>query len=292
MHLCMLRTQQGRERVAVRAPQGILPLDVLEAAGVAVNVPENLLQIMQQPEWLDRIGEWVATAPSHYYLSEEEVVFAPPLRDPGKLWGIGLNYREHAADLDETVPELPGSFLKPSTTIIGPGDTIYLPQASKRVTGEAELALIIGRECRNVAPEQAPEFIFGYTSVIDMTAEDILRRNPRLLTRAKAFDTFFSFGPWVVTADEVADVLQVQVTTVLNGDDKARNRVANMTYPPYELVAFHSQDTTLQPGDIISTGTPGAVVLEHGDRIACRIDGLTESEPLILENPVRDLKKQ
>jgi 2-keto-4-pentenoate hydratase/2-oxohepta-3-ene-1,7-dioic acid hydratase in catechol pathway len=131
------------------------------------------------------------------------------------------------------------------------------------------------------------EAVAGFTTVIDMTAEDILRKNPRYLTLSKSFDTFFSFGPELVTAEEIGDVSALTVATVHNGRVHAQNTVANMTFPPDRLVAFHSEVMTLMPGDIISTGTPGAAVVGHGDSVECRIDGFA---PLI--NSVIDLKKK
>jgi 2-keto-4-pentenoate hydratase/2-oxohepta-3-ene-1,7-dioic acid hydratase in catechol pathway len=208
--------------------------------------------------------------------------YAPLYRRPRKIWGIGLNYVEHAGDLQEVAPsEEPASFMRPDTTIIGPGDEVVLPAQSERVTAEAELALIIGREAKDVLEEDAPSVVAGFTTVLDMTAEDILRRNPRYLTRAKSFDTFFSFGPELVTPDEIADLEALEVSTVLNGEVRRSNTVSNMTFPPWWLVSFHSRVMTLLPGDVISTGTPGAVVIQEGDVAECRITGF---EPL--SNPV------
>jgi len=157
-----------------------------------------------------------------------------------------------------------------------------LPPESERVTAEAELGVIIGRECRRVAEEDVPHYIAGYCLITDMTAEDILQRNPRFLTRAKNFDTFFSFGPELITPDEVLDVMRLRVGTWKNGALHRENVVANMAFPPHYLVAFHSNVMTLYPGDIISTGTPGAVVIEPGDIAECRVEGLGS-----LANPVR-----
>ena len=141
--------------------------------------------------------------------------YAPLYRRPRKIWGIGLNYVEHAGDLSESAPaDEPASFMRPDTTIIGPGDEVVLPAQSERVTAEAELALVIGREARDVPEEDAPSVVAGFTTVLDMTAEDILRRNPRYLTRSKSFDTFFSFGPELVTPDEIEDVEALEVSTV------------------------------------------------------------------------------
>ena len=212
----------------------------------------------------------------------ESLTYAPPYRRPRKIWGIGLNYAEHAGDLGEKAPsEEPASFMRPDTTIIGPGDTIRLPEQSQRVTAEAELAVVVGREARDVPEEEAPSVVAGFTTVLDMTAEDILRRNPRYLTRAKSFDTFFSFGPELVTPDEVGDVERLEVATVLNGEVRRKDTVSNMTFSPWWLVAFHSKVMTLLPGDLISTGTPGAVVIKGDDVAECRISGF---KPLV--NPV------
>jgi len=180
----------------------------------------------------------------------ESLSYAPPYRRPRKIWGIGLNYAEHAGDLDETAPaEEPASFMRPDTTIIGPGDEVRLPEGVGRVTAEAELAVVIGREAKNVSEDEAPSVVAGFTMVLDMTAEDILRKNPRYLTRAKSFDTFFSFGPHLLTPDEVGEVEEMEVATVLNGEVRRRNTVPNMTFSPYRLVSFHSKVMALLPSD-------------------------------------------
>ena len=211
-----------------------------------------------------------------------QLSYAPLYRRPRKIWGIGLNYVEHAGDLSESAPaDEPASFMKPDTTIIGPGEEVVLPAQSERVTAEAELALVIGREAKDVPEEDAPSVVAGFTTVLDMTAEDILRKNPRYLTRAKSFDTFFSFGPELATPDEIADLEALEVSTVLNGEVRRTNTVSNMTFSPWWLVSFHSRVMTLLPGDVISTGTPGAVVIQEGDVAECRITGF---EPL--SNPV------
>ncbi len=157
-----------------------------------------------------------------------------------------------------------------------------LPAQSGRVTTEAELAVIIGREAKDLLEEDAPSVVAGFTTVLDMTAEDILRRNPRYLTRAKSFDTFFSFGPHLVTPDEVGEVGELEVATVLNGEVRRKNTVSNMIFSPWSLVSFHSKVMTLLPGDVICTGTPGAVEIRDGDVVECRISSF---EPL--SNPVR-----
>jgi 2-keto-4-pentenoate hydratase/2-oxohepta-3-ene-1,7-dioic acid hydratase in catechol pathway len=236
--------------------------------------------------WWTESGREEGTSLTDHILKLENVAFAPLYRHPSKIWGIGLNYREHASDLSEKAPTvLPASFMKPDTTIIGYGDTIHIPRQSEKTTAEAELGIVIGRQCKDVVRGDWLQVVAGFTTIIDMTAEDILRQNPRYLTMSKSFDTFFSFGPVLVTPDEIEDVLTLEVATVINGHVHAQNVVANMTFRPDFLVSFHSEVMTLLPGDIISTGTPGAVPIQGGDVVECRISGFS---PLV--NQVMDLK--
>src|ERR687889_199803 len=151
----------------------------------------------------------------------------------------------------------------------------------KRPPAEGELGVIIGRQCKDVSEADAPSVVVGFTTIVDMTAEDILEKNPRYLTRSKSFDTFFSFGPELVTVDEVDDVDALEVATIHNGQVHRRNVVSNMTFRPWWLVAFHSRVMTLLPGDVISTGTPGAVHIRSGDTAGVQITGFRE-----LTNPV------
>jgi 2-keto-4-pentenoate hydratase/2-oxohepta-3-ene-1,7-dioic acid hydratase in catechol pathway len=219
---------------------------------------------------------------------EAHLQLASPLADPGKLLGIGLNYADHAADLDEDSPEEPASFFKPATAATGPGGPVRLPPEteSERVTAEAELAVVIGRTCRDLDPGDVDDVVAGYVPVIDMTAEDVLQRNPRFLTRAKSYDTFLVVGPRLVVAEgELAadgqsrdgrSLADLSVRTVVNDEVVAENSVANMHFSPRELVAFHSRVMTLEPGDLISTGTPGAHPVEPGDVVRAEVDRVGE----------------
>ncbi|MPZ94038.1 MAG: fumarylacetoacetate hydrolase [Propionibacteriales bacterium] len=233
----------------------------------------------------DEVAGVAASAAEAMFRDPVTAVFAPPYRRCRKLWGIGLNYVEHASDLTEQVPDEPASFLKGDHTIIGPGDPIPVPPQSQRTTAEAELGLVIGTECWNVEEEDALGYVFGVCTLLDQTAEDILERNPRFLTRSKNFPGFFSFGPEIVpTADLLSargDLGDVEVSTVLNGEARRTNTVAQMRYDPAFLVSFHSKVMPLFPGDIISTGTPGAVQIRPGDVVECRIPGVG-----VLSNPV------
>jgi 2-keto-4-pentenoate hydratase/2-oxohepta-3-ene-1,7-dioic acid hydratase in catechol pathway len=266
----------GEEMAAVVLPSGAVPIEIDGARYADLLSPLESGRFYKLKRSYDRGRAEGPPVPSGRF------EYGPLYRRPRKIWGIGLNYVEHAGDLSETAPsDEPASFMRPDTAIIGPGEEIRLPEQSEKVTGEGELGLVIGREARNVSEEEAPSVVAGLTTVLDMTAEDILRKNPRYLTRAKSFDTFFSFGPQLVTLDEVGEIKDLTVATVLNGEIKRENVVSNMTFSPWFLVSFHSKVMTLLPGDVISTGTPGAVEIRDGDVVECRITGF---EPL--SNPV------
>jgi len=214
----------------------------------------------------------------------------PPLRRPQKVLGIGLNYGEHAGDLGEQAPRTsPASFLKAPHTICGPGDPIEVPQGIGKVTAEAELGLVFGRECYRVGVEEAMSYVAAVVAVLDQTAEAVLLENPRYLTRVKNYPTFFAFGPELVTLDEVlasGPLETLRVATVLGGEVHREDTVAGMTFSPAELVSFHSHVMPFYPGDVLSTGTPGAVGITHGDVVRCELGG--GDRPLLssLTNPV------
>ncbi|THE64141.1 fumarylacetoacetate hydrolase family protein [Salinadaptatus halalkaliphilus] len=213
-------------------------------------------------------------------IDPEHVQFGPPLERFGKLWGIGLNYEEHAGDLDEQRPEEPASFMKPNTALTGPGGPIRLPPAERTdgVTAEAELAVVMGRECCDVDEAAVDDVVAGYLPVIDMTAEDILERNPRFLTRSKSFDSFLVVGPALVVPEEPLDLEELTVRTIVNDSVAAENEVRNMLFPPAEIVSFHSSVMSLQPGDLFSTGTPGAEPIEPGDHVRASVETIGDVE--------------
>ena len=236
----------------------------------------------------DRLLTAAADASDAGIVLADAAVFTAPFRRPRMVWGIGLNYLDHARDLDAPHPTEPASFIKGDHTIIGPGDEILLPPQSLRVTAEAELGIIIGRKAWEVDEADALDHIAAVVCILDQTAEDILQRNPRFLTRSKNFRTFLSLGGEVVTTDEVRSphtgLNHLTVGTWRNGAVHREDVVDNMAFDPAALVAFHSRIFPLQPGDVILTGTPGAAVVEDGDVAECRIDGVGT-----LVNPVRRL---
>jgi 2-keto-4-pentenoate hydratase/2-oxohepta-3-ene-1,7-dioic acid hydratase in catechol pathway len=275
MRLASIRSD-GTEVAAVVDPhRGVARVDDLLPGFTG-----DVLSILVDGRWSE-LDKLATAAPDDTFTDRSGVEFGAPYRHPRLIWGIGLNYVDHAADLSEQVPEEPASFIKGDHTVIGPGEPIPVPPQSTRTTAEGELALVIGRHCRNVSESEALDHVAGVVTVLDQTAEDILERNPRFLTRSKNFPGFFSFGPEIVPLSELADLAALEVSTVRNGQENRTNTVARMRYSPAFLVSFHSAVMPLQPGDILSTGTPGAVHIRPGDTVECRIPGVG-----VLSNPV------
>lgn len=260
----------GLPHAGVLTAKGVVPIAELNAR-FGSRAPDDLLGIIQSGDLeLLRDAEAVTAIPL------DRVRPLLPYEAPPKIWCIGLNYKSHAEDIQATQPEEPGSFMKPASCMFQPGGDIILPpeHISNDVDAEGELGVIIGRKCRFVPANSVREVIFGYTTTLDLTALDVLRKNPRYLTRAKSIDTFFSFGPVIVTADEIADVNSLEVITEHNEGVCSRDFVRNMRHRPYELVRFHSDYMTLYPGDLISTGCPKGARIKPGDRVRARIDGV------------------
>jgi 2-keto-4-pentenoate hydratase/2-oxohepta-3-ene-1,7-dioic acid hydratase in catechol pathway len=275
---------EGRDEAAVLVNDRIVRMTDINAR-LKTDFATNLLEFIRTPSSMARLRRALTRIPatSKAGMWPDEVDPGPPVAKPPKIWGIGLNYRDHASDLSAPWPVEPASFMKPGTTVIGPNDNIVLPPDSNRVTAEAELGIVIGKRCKNVNQGDARSVIFGYVPLLDMTAEDILQRNPRFLTRAKSYDTFLSLGPCIVTPDEIQEVEELSISTVVNGEVKHTNKVKNMAFLPDYLVALHSRIFTFEPGDIILTGTPGAAKISDGDQAECRIDGFPP-----LRNPVKE----
>ncbi|GHJ40806.1 fumarylacetoacetate hydrolase family protein [Streptomyces sp. TS71-3] len=273
MRLCTLRTETG-EDVGVSMPGGITTLSVINATAGTLYGP-TMMDIILKGETV-ALAATVASLPgAGVPAAQGEPVFGPLYRHPPKLWGVGLNYMRHADDLGVRQPtDAPGSYLRPASTVIGYDDDILLPSQSGRVTAEAELGVVIGTTCRDVTPDNAPSVIFGYTSLLDMTAEDAIRVNPRHIPWAKAFDTFCSLGPWIVTPDEIPDLSSVRISTVVNGQTIASNRVSAMMYDPHWLVGYFSGGMALEAGSVIATGTPGAGVVQDGDVVEALVEGV------------------
>jgi 2-keto-4-pentenoate hydratase/2-oxohepta-3-ene-1,7-dioic acid hydratase in catechol pathway len=197
---------------------------------------------------------------------------------PSKIVCVGKNYLAHAQEMDSKVPEVPLIFLKPPTSLIGPGQAIILPPQSQQVEHEGELVIVIGKRGRWISSEEAYSYVMGYTIGNDVTARDLQRRDGQW-TRAKGFDTFCAIGPWIETEFDPGDVI---LTTHVNDEMRQMASTRDMVFGIPQLIAFISSVMTLEPGDIIMTGTPAGVgPLVAGDVVEVSIEGLGK-----LRNPV------
>lgn len=206
---------------------------------------------------------------SSILLSEAKLL--PPVA-PSKIVCVGRNYREHAAELGNPMPSEPLLFLKPPSAIIGDGDEIELPTSSQRVEHEGELGVVIGRECRRLPSSEDPlNYVLGYTCLNDVTARDLQRKDVQF-TRGKSFDTFCPVGPYIVTGLDPTDL---KVETRVNGEVRQSGRTSAMAFPVPEIIRYISHAMTLEPGDLIATGTPAGVApLVEGDLCEVEVEGI------------------
>ncbi|EST26557.1 hypothetical protein N566_23820 [Streptomycetaceae bacterium MP113-05] len=232
---------------------------------VDLATPEGLAQLVE-PRLTDSAAD-----------AEVDLDHAATIVDGGDIWGAGLNYLGHSQDLGVDQPKAaPGSYLRPGNCLIDNSGTIELPKQSARVTAEAELGLVIGVTCKNVARSAWRDVVAGVTTVLDLTAEDAIRENPRHIPWSKGFDTFCSIGPQLVTLEEFDDdrLRSLTVSTVRNGEVVASAPVSGMRYDLGRLVEHFTAGRTFAPGTVICTGTPGATVITPGDRVEAVVDGV------------------
>ena len=220
-------------------------------------------------------------------LSETAVQLLAPIPRPGKIFGIGLNYRDHASETGQPEPEVPIVFAKASTAVIASAEPIVLPTVSTMIDYEGELAVVIGRRAKGIARAAALSYVAGYTIMNDVTARDYQRRSGH--TMGKSFDTFAPMGPVLATADELSDPRSLTLRTLLNGDAVQRSNTRHLIFDVAALIEFISAAVTLEPGDVITTGTPAGVgarrtpprYLQAGDCVRVEIEGIGA-----LENPI------
>ena len=249
------------------------------------------LAVDEGPRWGVVVGGTIHGLSGHPFvgwqvgepLVDLEAASLLPPTEPSKVVCVGLNYRSHAEESEAEVPEEPLLFLKPPSAVVGPEVPIVRPPQSSRVDYEAELALVIGTRCRNVNAGMAWSYVAGVTCGNDVTARDLQARDDQW-ARAKGFDTFCPLGPWLVTGVGEADLAELRVTCRVNGDLRQDGQVPDMVFSPMELIAYISSIMTLEPGDVIMTGTPeGVGPLGHGDIVEVEIDSVGT-----LRNPVEN----
>lgn len=250
----------------------------------------TMLQLIQGgSEARQRIGVWLDNPSKDEIIPLATARLLAPLSRPPKIICVGLNYRDHALECNEEIPKVPTLFSKYTTSIIGPGEAIVLPRNSKEPDYEAELAVVIGRGGRYISKDRWRDYVFGYTNLNDVSARDYQAATSQWMV-GKTFDTFAPMGPAIVTADEITDPQSLDIQMIINGEILQSSNTSQLVFGIPELIEYISSVFTLEPGDVISTGTPAGVGeakkpprwLRPGDHVVVRISGIPE-----LHNEVR-----
>ena len=269
MKLATFRAANELERTGVIARDGIIELTDI--------APTMIDLIANWPALKDQVARRTVDEGLHYKL--KDVHLCAPVPRPQKVMAIGLNYADHIAESGAATPEKQIWFAKLGNAVNGPYDPIQIPKASKAIDWEAEMVFVIGKRCRHVPKEKAHEAIFGYGCGNDISVRDWQFHTPQWLV-GKSFDTHAPIGPWIVTADEIGDPHALGIRCLVNGETKQNSNTKNLVFNCFDQIAYLSQAMTLEPGDMVFTGTPGGVgqsmkppqFLKVGDTVRIEID--------------------
>ncbi|WP_151734566.1 fumarylacetoacetate hydrolase family protein ['Paenibacillus yunnanensis' Narsing Rao et al. 2020] len=290
--------ENGTVRLGVKEEAGVLDvaaaLQLKPAAGVPATFSELVAGGAAALDQLARFaGGAAADQEAGYWKDEAGLQFAPCVPAPGKIICIGLNYRRHALETGMRLPEYPILFSKYANSLAGHGEAVPVPRHTQKVDYEAELAIVIGQTARNITPEEADAAIFGYCAANDLSARDLQMRTSQWLA-GKSCDKFAPVGPYVVTADEVGNPQSLKIRCYVNGELRQDSNTADMIFGCRQIVSYISECMTLEPGDLILTGTPEGVMmgypaerqiyLQPGDEVSVEIEKLgTLSNTMVSE---------
>lgn len=286
MKLCTFH-HGAATRIGVVTDDGVVDLSV-----AAPELPgEMTLLLAAGPDALRRASSAASNAKSRIPL--DSLRLAAPILRPPKLPAIGLNYADHVAEAGIEAPKLPTVFNKQPTCVTGPRDPIWMPRISQALDYEGELGIVIGRRCRHVPRDRAHEVIAGYLAVNDVSIRDWQLRVPTW-TMGKSYDTHGPIGPWITTADELGDPHGLRLRTWVNDELRQDSNTKNLIFDCWAIVEHLSAGFTLEPGDVIATGTPGGVgiamkppkLLVTGDRVRVEIEGLGALDNEVVPEPV------
>jgi 2-keto-4-pentenoate hydratase/2-oxohepta-3-ene-1,7-dioic acid hydratase in catechol pathway len=279
-------SQGGSTRIGV-----VVEHEIVDLAVAAPGLPTEMKALLAAGE--DALATARSAAESgDGRLPLTDVRLEAPILAPPKFIGIGLNYRDHAAESGMDPPEHPMMFNKQSTCVVGPDAPIHLPRASSVLDYEGEFGVVIGRRCRHVPKARAPEVIAGYTIVNDVSVRDWQLR-VRTMTIGKSFDTHGPMGPWIVTPDEIGDPHALRIRTWINGEKRQDSNTKELIFDSFDLVEHLSTAFTLEPGDVIATGTPAGVgiafkppkLLKAGDVVRIEIEGIGTLQNEVIDEP-------
>lgn len=283
-------TEGGYSRIGGVTAEGIVDLSVQDS-----NLPTDMLTFLERGKPAIELARSIC-ASGKGTLDLKNVILEAPIVRPPKILAIGLNYADHTEKSGFDLPENPIVFNKQSTSVTGPNGDIYLPPESEQLDYEGELAIVIGQRCRRISRRQAIDVIAGYTIVNDVSLRDWQARSATI-TMGKSWDTCCPMGPYIVTSDEVGDPHCLSLKTWVNGQLRQDSNTSKMIFNCYDIVEYLSTAFTLEPGDVIATGTPDGVILEmqskvwlkSGDVVRISIDQLGTIENRIINDPVNKI---
>ena len=279
-------THAGTTRVGV-----VLGDEVVDLAATAPDLPAEMTALLAAGRPALEAAERAAEHPAAR-IPLDDVHLEAPVQRPPKLLAVGLNYADHVAESGLQQPKHPSIFNKQSTCVTGPYDPVHLPKVSSALDYEGELAVVIGRRCRHVPADRATEVIAGYTIVNDVSVRDWQFHTPTM-TMGKSFDTHGPMGPWLVTPEEIGDPHSLGIRTWVNGELRQDGSTKDLIFDCFDVVAYLSTAFTLEPGDVISTGTPAGVgiamkpprLLSSGDVVRIEIDRIGQIENPVIDEP-------
>ncbi|WP_232970506.1 fumarylacetoacetate hydrolase family protein [Salisediminibacterium selenitireducens] len=279
----------NRQESAIITANRVYPLQAINECCMT-DWPLTIDRILKE-ERMTELTRWYADQTARIWEgipSEdlEHIETGSLFESPATIWGIGFNYQPTGEPMPAERANHPVSFVKPWNTVTPVNGPILVPNGSESTTGEGEIACIIGKPGKNLTVQEARHCIAGYTAALDMTESGIHKEHPRFLARAKSFDTFCAIGPTLTSADSFYTE-DITVQTILNGEVSAENHTGRMLMNIPEIVAYFSQGTTLNPGDIILTGTPGPVKIRPGDTLAVHVDGLRPPDQIGFRRMIR-----
>lgn len=278
---------EDRQSLGIVTPRGVLHVSnaVSALTDRGDGIPQSVMDVIKDgvkgADKLQKLADQAMDVPGHsaLFLDEAKLMLEPCVPHPVKIICVGLNYRKHAEETNAQIPDFPILFNKFNNALTGHGQDVALPRMSSKVDYEAELAIVIGKEAKDVAKEQALEYVFGYCCANDLSARDLQLRTPQWLT-GKSCDGFCPLGPYLVTSDEVGNPNDLEIRCAVNGEIRQNSNTADMIFHCDEIVSYISQHMTLVPGDIILTGTPEGVMLGYPE---AEQDWLKDSDIVTIE---------
>lgn len=259
--------KEGNHALGIKTDKGIIDVEAASKLTSQTEAPTDIMDVIQQSEAavkaLAALEEAaLSSGDSSVLLDEEGLTFAPCVTRPSKIICVGLNYRKHADETNSPYPKTPILFNKFSNALAGHQEPVAVPRVTEKLDYEAELTIVIGKRAKNVDRAEALQYVFGYCNGNDLSARDLQLRTAQWML-GKTCDGFAPIGPYLVTADEVGDPNDLEIKTILNGEVRQQSNTADMIFHCDEIVSYISQHMTLEPGDIIMTGTPEGVIMGY-----------------------------